>query len=362
MADSATDLEQKIPVDEHISRLRTVISSVVATSKSIDDLLQSDDVASLGKGSPGISLLGLKADTMASYVHHLGLRSLFALSQVASDRLTDGKPADDEQDGELAMDSKVLDKAIRELLVHDRIILERGVRTLEKKIEYQIQKLLRATATTPAKKGKASDVDASDSEKSGADGGDAGSEIGEAASDDDDEEEKKKKEEEEEEEDDLPLSYKPRPNLLVADAPSQPSASGASSKKYVPPKINPTKLPSTKTLAGHTTTKQTNRMRRNQALEEYLQETTSTAPEAAPSVGTNVLGHGRGGTRTQRAQANEDRIRGYEESNFVRLQEDGKNKRKKPRQDEFMGENWDLGTGNYGAVKRKKKSIWDRNR
>ncbi|KAK9390192.1 hypothetical protein V1515DRAFT_589487 [Lipomyces mesembrius] len=349
MSDSATDLEKKGPTDELVSGLRTVISSIEATSKSIDNLLQSYDVASLGKGSPGISLLGLKADTMASYVHHLGLRSLFALSQIAGDNVGNEQQTQDQE--EVCMDPKLLDKAIRELLVTDRVILERGVRPLEKKIEYQIQKMLRAISIAPTNKANATDEGASDIEKSGDSEEKSDSANGAASADRD------------EEEDDLPLSYRPRPNLLVANTPRELTISSSSTKKYVPPKINPTKLPSTKTLASQAAAKQTNRMHRNQALEEYLEETTSTAPEAAPSVGANVLGHGRGGTRTQRAQAKEDKIRGYEEANFVRLQDEGKNKRKKPRQDEFMGENWDLSTGNiYGAVKRKKKSVWDRNR
>ncbi|KAK9375324.1 uncharacterized protein V1513DRAFT_44701 [Lipomyces chichibuensis] len=347
MSDSATDLERKSPTDELVSGLRTVISSIDATSKSIDNLLQSNEVVGLGKRSPGISLLGLKADTMASYVHHLGLRSLFALSQLAGDNNGDEQKSQDQV--EVCMDPKLLDKAIRELLVTDRVILERGVRPLEKKIEYQIQKMLRAI--TPTKQSKPTDEGAFDIEKSGDNDEKSDSETRAASTDGD------------EEEDDLPLSYKPRPNLLVANTPRESTISSSSTKKYVPPKINPTKLPSTKALAGQAAAKQTNRMHRNQALEEYLEETTSTAPEAAPSVGANVLGHGRGGTRTQRAQAQEEKIRGYEEANYVRLQDEGKNKRKKPRQDEFMGENWDLSTGNiYGAVKRKKKSVWDRNR
>ncbi|KAK9362160.1 hypothetical protein V1504DRAFT_38636 [Lipomyces starkeyi] len=349
MSDSATDLEKIGPTDELVSGLRTVISSIDATSKSIDDLLQSYDVASLGKSSPGISLLGLKADTIASYVHHLGLRSLFALSQVAGDNIGNENQTQDQE--EVCMDPKLLDNAIRELLVTDRVILERGIRPLEKKIEYQIQKMLRSISIAPTKKSNATDVGAFDIEKSGDSEEMSDSETGAASADGD------------EEEDDLPLSYKPRPNLLVANTPKESTISSSSTKKYVPPKINPTKIPSTRALAGQVVAKQTYRMHRNQALEEYLEETTSTAPEAAPSVGANVLGHGRGGTRTQRAQAKEDKIRGYEEANFVRLQDEGNNKRKKPRQDEFMGENWDLSTGNiYGAVKRKKKSVWDRNR
>ncbi|KAK9246356.1 hypothetical protein V1506DRAFT_174960 [Lipomyces tetrasporus] len=340
MNGSATDLE-KSPTEELVSSLKTVISSVDATSKSIDTLLNSGDLANLGKGSPGISLLGLKADTIASYVHNLGLRLLFALAQVAGDEAANEPHM---QDGEEdRMDSKQMDTAIRKLLVTDRVILERGVRPLERKIEYQIQKLLRTASAASTKHSNASER-----EKSSDDDERSGSER--AASADDDEEE-----------DDLPLSYKPRPSLLVASTPTESSSkSSLSTKKYVPPKINPTKLTSTK---GKAATKQTKRMQRNQALEEYLEETTSTAPEAAPSVGANVLEHGRGGTRTKRAQANEDRVRGYEEANFLRLQDQGKNKRKQNRQDEFMGENWSLGTGDiYGAVKRKKRSVWDRNK
>ncbi|KAK9325075.1 hypothetical protein V1517DRAFT_315322 [Lipomyces orientalis] len=351
MNGSATDLE-KSPTDEVISSLKTVISSVDATSKSIDTLLNSSDLANLGKGSPGISLLGLKADTIASYVHNLGLRLLFALAQVAGDEIANEPHMQTGEEG--GMDSKQMDTAIRKLLVTDRVILERGVRPLERKIEYQIQKLLRTAASARTQHIKSTllaDEDASERDNSSDDDERPGSERVESAGDD-------------EEDDVLPLSYKPRPSQLVASTPPESSSkSSPSMKKYVPPKINPTKLPSTKNLVGPAAAKQTKRMQRNQALEEYLEETTSTAPEAAPSVGANVLGHGRGGTRTKRAQANEDRVRGYEEENFLRLQDQGKKKRKQNRQDEFMGENWSLDAGDiYGAVKRKKRSVWDRNK
>ncbi|KAK9379574.1 uncharacterized protein V2V93DRAFT_373082 [Kockiozyma suomiensis] len=333
------DIESRKSSEDVLSALKATISSIDAASSSVQKLLASDDLEQLGKGSPGISLLGLKADTMASYLHNLGVRSLFALSRISEEE----EDGEDEEENKLKPEE--LDLSIRKLLVTDRVILERGIRPLEKKIEYQIQKLLRAAAASPKKVKK---VDQSDGDSDL----DTSSEV-ESEKDEDDEEE---------ELDDLPLSYKPRPNLLVSSEPKASAASPKSSsapKKYVPPKINPTKLPSTRNMSGPVDKSQRQRVQRNRALEEYIAQSTSLAPETEVSVGSNVLDHGRGGTRTQIAQAKEDRVRGYEESNFVRLADDGKKKRK-PRSNDFMGENWDIGGGDYSQAKRKKKNAWNR--
>ncbi|KAK9479360.1 hypothetical protein V1514DRAFT_362567 [Lipomyces japonicus] len=329
---------------DSLNQLKNLVSSVEAASKSIDALQSSEEITNFQNGGvPGISLLGLKTDIMASYVHDLALRVLFSTGRLKRLNHTDDGDVADE-------DYEKMDKKIRELIVTDRTILERGIRPLEKKIDYQINKALRAAANPP--KAQKANI-------SGSDGGSDGGSDSE------------KEEIEDIEQDLVPLSFKPRPNLLVSEATGTNDQSSKRAKdedgklkKYVPPKINPTKLPFTSQLSGFSEDKPNrSRQRRNQALEEYLAQTGSGAPEAAPSVGSNVLQHGRGGTRTAKSQAKEDRVRGYEEDNFVRLQDDGKNKRKKSRQnDEFMGENWDIGTGDYSSTKRKKKSVWDRNR
>ncbi|KAK9449502.1 uncharacterized protein V1518DRAFT_416172 [Limtongia smithiae] len=334
-----------------LENLSLVASSAESATKCVDKLLSSKDLAELGEGSPGISLLALKADCMAAYLHALGVRTLFGVEAIAEK--LENESAD--SDGTIAADGadnnnevQDIDDDIRKLLVTERVVLERGVRPLEKKINYQVQKLLRATAGKSTKK----------AEKEPAAGDDEGSNS--------DQNSGTSEGEEDFDGDDLPLTYKPRPNLLVsADSKKDSSSSAKSSsstKKYVPPKINPTKLPTAKPLSA--SQRRAARPHKNQALEEYISETTSTLPESAPSVGSNVLNHGRGGTRTQRAQVREDRVSKYEEENFTRLADDSKKKRKKPRTDEFMGETWDFGRGNsiYGAVKRKKRSVYDRSK
>ncbi|KAK7206074.1 hypothetical protein BZA70DRAFT_275632 [Myxozyma melibiosi] len=344
--------------DELLAALKATVASVDATSASVKKLLASDDLEQLGKGSPGVSLLSLKANSMAGYLHNLGVRSLFALSTLSEKEESSSKSSDEENEAggdNNEMAPAELDLEIRKLLVTDRVVLERGIKPLEKKIEYQIQKLLRAANNPPKAVTKTLKHSGSDSESSAEDDDDDASE----------DEDEKEDDEEQEELDDLPLSYKPRPNLLVSSEPEASSTSSFSKasapKKYVPPKINPTKLPSTRNMSGPVDKAQRQRVQKNRALEEYIAQSTSLAPEAEVSVGSNVLNHGRGGTRTQMAQVKEDRVRGYEESNFVRLAEDGKKKRK-PRSDEFMGENWDLGGGDYSQAKRKKKGVWDRHR
>ncbi|KAK9461806.1 uncharacterized protein V1516DRAFT_673031 [Lipomyces oligophaga] len=349
--------EDKIAEDQkYVLAMKTVSSSIESVNQRIKTLLDSSDLAQLGKDSAGVSLMGLKDETMTSYLHDLVLRCLISLASSDQELIEEESSANETLDqGPKSLDE--FDDEVRKLIVTDRVILERGVRPLEKKIEYQIQKLLRA-ADAPIKTSKFAkkiDYNSDEDESALSDEQTSGNAFGE--------DEEENEDEEEDEEDDLPLSYKPRPNMLVNSTSSRTKQSKESSKpaKYIPPKINPTKLPSTRNTSGQQSAKLVNKLRKNTALEEYITETTSTAPESAPSVGANVLAHGRGGTQTTRDLAQESRIRGYEEMNFIRLAEN-KSKRKKPNQNEFMGEDWDLGSGDYSAARRKKRSIWDRNR
>ncbi|KAK9456133.1 hypothetical protein V1511DRAFT_496641 [Dipodascopsis uninucleata] len=331
-----------------MNSLKDIVSGVEKATKEISDILNGEDLNELASNAdrvPGISLLNAKAEIMASYLGDMTLRMLSATSALAARKEQERQVEGGEKDEVPPIEIEREDD-IRKLIIVNRVFLERGIKPLEKKIDYQIHKLIRAGNTVLEKKTK---ISKSKSSKNTSDTDDSNDEQDDSDSGEDEE---------------IPLSFKPRPNMLVSVEKESNEAKTENSKsKYIPPKINPTKLPSTNTMNGPTDSKvKTTRRKRNQALEEYIEQTTSMIPEAAPSVGSNVLQHGRGGTRTAKEQVKEDRVRNYEESNFIRLQEMGKKQKKRRARDEFMGENWDFGIGDYGSTKKKKKSLWDRNK
>ncbi|KAK9471110.1 uncharacterized protein V1510DRAFT_404500 [Dipodascopsis tothii] len=279
--------------------------------------------AALGKvdapaDTDGVSLLTLKTELLESYVQALAVQIAGAVGSAAGR----GPAAE----------------RARQLLVTDRVTLEKGVRPLEKKIEYQLTKLVEAARQQDAKAAARSQTGSDDD-----------------GSDDDED----------------ALAFRPRPEALAAAA-APASASGA----YVAPRISAAR-PAAKG-------ERPARAKRNFALEEYIAEHgtgSGAAPEAAPSVGstTRLVKVGRGrqyADKSERELREDARVRDYEEDNFVRTDQFGGKKRaaKKARgraADQFMGEDWGFTNkrkgatdGIYDAVKRKRprESVWERNR
>ncbi|KUI55899.1 hypothetical protein VP1G_03310 [Cytospora mali] len=269
----------------------------------------------------GLSLLDVKNELLLSYLQNLVFLILVKLRKA--------KQGDsDDEDEESSLDDEVVKK-----LVELRLYLEKGVRPLEDKLRYQIEKVLRATDDAERnEKAKQAAVQTGSESESGSD-----AESGEDESEDE-------------------MAPKAnvtayRPNLSSLARPAATESAGKSSKDtngvYRPPKIAPTSMPTTERRE-----KRERGPMRSATMDEFVADELSTAPIAQPSIGTNIVQFGRR-LKTASERKDETERRDYEERNFVRLPKESKKDRAQKAQREgrssrmdYGGEEWrDLGMG-----------------
>ena len=303
-----------------VSSLLTTFEDSVQSANGI--LPKPSDLA---PPADGISLLSTKNELFLSYLQHLTFLLILKLDAYA-DAIKRNRTANSDTD-----------VANVKKLIELRIYLEKGVRPLESKLKYQIDKVLRAAEDDarstvgravvngkrrPKSDQKAlkSDGEGSDSESGSTDSG--MSSTAEPAIND--------------------LSY--RPNLTAftrpekSKRPSSPSQS--QSGPYRPPHITPTALvpPAPRgTKAG--------KPRQSATLDEFVADELSTAPQTQPSIGSSILDRGRKITTARERETDKER-RQYEETNLVRLPKEGKKEKGRKRRQEYGGEEWrGLGEG-----------------
>lgn len=294
--------------------LKDVLSSFTSATTSTTAGLP--DVGTLTPPDHGITLLDAKNELFLSYLQTLALRNLSVLRTIKS-----GNNADHAQ--------SLNDKLTKKLVEH-RVYLERGVRPLEQRIKYQVDKAVKAAddeerAATqkaqPKANGRAKPA-ASDSEED---------------SDEDDEDA------DEQDADDIDaLSYRPNPSAFAAPAAAAADDNAARKAKsredgvYRPPRVSATAMPTTETR------QKKERPGRSATLDEYVSSELATAPLAQPSIGSNVTA---GGRRTKNAKdlEKERERRDYEETNLVRLPKESKKelaKQKAREGNQYGGEEW----------------------
>lgn len=279
-------------------------------------------ISSVEAPKDGISLLDVKNELLLSYLQNLIFLILVKLRK--------SKQSISNDDNDHVDDGEVVKK-----LVELRLYLEKGVRPLEEKLRYQIERLLRAAdnAERNEKAAQAAAASSSDSE----------------SSDEDSEEE------DQSEEDPVPApnvaGIQARPLYGAMARRPAVDAAGKHSKEndgiYRPPKIAPTVMP--------TFDKREKRERgpiKSATMDEFVADELSTAPVAQPSIGTNIAQFGRR-LKTASERKEEDERREYEERNFTRLPKESKKERaQKAARDgrsgrmDYGGEEWrDLGMG-----------------
>lgn len=282
-------------------------------------------IPSIEAPKDGISLLDVKNELLLSYLQNLVFLILVKLRQAKQSNF------EDEQDN-TGIDDEVVKK-----LVELRLYLEKGVRPLEDKLRYQIEKVLRA-ADDAERNEKAAQAAADPALKS------------ESESDSDSEDGSEESEDEASGKANVAdLAF--RPNLSAV---ARATADGGASKGvkdangiYRPPKIAPTAMP--------TTERRETRQRgpiKSATMDEFVADELSTAPLAQPSIGTNIVQYGRR-LKTANERKEEDERRNYEERNFVRLPKESKKDRAKNAEiagrrsrTNYGGEEWrDLGMG-----------------
>lgn len=225
----------------------------------------------------------------------------------------------------------------REKSIENRIVLERGVKPLEKKLQYQLDKLAR-TYTRMEK--EYIDAEKRALEKSANNTNDSDSN-----SDHDDDSDSSSSEEEEE------MTFKPNTDSFITreseskikkhrksktveeeEEEEGKSEDEGSAGVYKPPKINAVLPP---TMQRHfedkfnaKNHKDRSAGSRMQAMEEYLKES-SEQPDWESSIGADIVDHGRGGIKSRRDTEKDRRVQEYEESNMTRLSLNGSKKEKK---------------------------------
>ncbi|KAG0672508.1 hypothetical protein C6P45_001972 [Maudiozyma exigua] len=326
--------------------LKEMEGSLNATSEAIDKLESAfvhssesnGDIASYLNVDENVkvSLLSLKNGSMLSY-----LSALFSIIESKMD------PESKDPTGNKG----------RESSIENRIVLERGVKPLEKKLGYQLDKLVRSY--TRAEK------EYKDAEKRATE---LTSNVNRAGSDDESEDASSSDEEDE-------MSY--RPNMLnpKKSAAKKSARSSETIEKeaeqekeedqenddiYRPPKINAMLPPQATThfedkfsVKDH---KDRSNLSKMQAMEEYIKDQ-SEQPDWGTSIGADILDHGRGGIKSSRDTEKERRVTTFEEENFTRVNHMGMNKteRKKQRQRQRMAKANIIGGEDFGIFNSKRK-------
>lgn len=341
-------LQPVVPTISTMSKVDTLLKEIISSTKSAEDSVKG--LIAFVKGSSsqhpelvrnllaksnlpleGVSLLGLKNESLASYINNIVLVVLAHLERLENDLDT----------GSSAVERSIV----------QRVTLEKGVKPLEKKLSYQLDKMIRAYGRMEQDEMKA--------EQKLSDKG--SEEAVESDSEDDSEDDE--------------LAYRPDASSLAKLTSSKtklkPSSAAVSpsNEKYRPPKISamaPPTAAKSHDIDAHMTS---SKNRKLQSMEEYLQEQ-SDVPMMEASVGSTIVEHGRGGVKTQHDRKKEQEIQTYEEDNFVRLPTNQTKKSFKEKQrdirNQFAGEDWSMFNNNKDVTrqgtsrKRKATTVWDR--
>ena len=288
-----------------------------------------------------ISLLDLKNEVMLSYLHNIVHLVLVRLRGAR-----EGEKAD-------------IANCVKQL-VELRVMLEKGVKPVETKLRYQIDKVVRRSVEA--------EIASQTTVKGAGDGDEDGSEIEDKGGDVDDDATKRGggiRVNTTLDADGQPvrpkftlpittttslaedLSYRPHPAALTKATPGarNPDTTAASDGIYRPPHISAVSMTTT-TITGPVIPTARAATRRSYALDSFVTEELSSAPAVEPSIGSTIVASGRS-IRTAEARREEAERREYEESNFVRLpklsKKDAAQKRKRDARvsaHAFGGEDW----------------------
>ena len=307
----------------------------------------------------GISLLDVKNELFLSYVQNLAFLIIIKLKHASA-------PEDDEsgRDGLANVHEEVVKK-----LAELRLYLEKGVRPLEGRLKYQIDKVVRAAEDAD----RAAKVKLTKTNGDGATSAHVRRNTAENGDVDEDDEE------------DLSdgsadineLSYRPNPSAMLRAVSSLDRKKDEDGTRrdgiYRPPQITPTVMPVTRSKSERDGRRPT----KSATLDEFIATEMSAAPVSEPSIGSTIISSGRR-NKTQRERDEESEKRQYEESHFVRLPTDSKKDRAKqgrrPNNGGFGGEEWrnlDVGLnriekltqkragGSGGLAKSRKRAVED---
>lgn len=297
--------------------LESLLTTLVSSIQSATEALPTEDIL---PPKEGISLLDVKNDLLLSYLQNLVFLILLKLRARS-------KQSEAQKEIGLQPHDEVVQK-----LVELRVYLEKGVRPLENRLKYNIDKIIRTAddaarklarpaARSKSKKMKAdAESDASDAES-----------VGSTQTEDDEDE----------------MTYGPRGTAMArakAEASQEKTKEAAKDGFYRPPKITPMAMPTTEGREA----RRDRRPGKSTTLDEFIATELSSAPIAEPSIGSTIT-HGGRHTKSEKERREENERREYEEANFTRLAPLSKKEQKKRGRGQeggFGGEEWrGLGAG-----------------
>ena len=314
--------------------LENIRTSLSSAASSLPVAGKDDEAGNVTIQPPqdGISLLDVKNEILLSYLHNFIFLILFQLRNLSSS-------SDNEE--------SLGEEAVRKL-VELRAYLDRGVKPLEGRLKYQVDKVIKAAEDAERARRGSQTVKDSKAEGSGEDESSSGDKSGGSEEDSDGKDE---------ENDIDDMAYRPNVSALSKSAEWQAksrttkAAEGTSRSTsdgiYRPPKIMPTALPSTEDRRE----REERRKPKSNVIDEFVSAEMSSAPVAEASVGSAIRAGGRH-TRTRKEKEDEAERQAFEETHFMRLPKESKKERAKKRRGRggpeatFGGEEWrGLGEG-----------------
>ncbi|KAF4547195.1 U3 small nucleolar ribonucleoprotein LCP5-like protein [Elsinoe fawcettii] len=327
-----------VNVEDNLASIQASIEAASSVLPTSDSILPPEN---------GISLLDAKNEIFLSYLQSLALRNLEVIRSVRK-----FLPNKQDTNGTSKDTSKLQDEIVEDL-VKQRVYLEKGVRPLEDRLKYTIDKTLRAAEEQERKAQQSQAPNGKDSAKRSDE--DSGSESDSSP----------------DEEDVLALGPNRSsmlPKRARTDEKSRP-ARGEENKTgvYKPPRITATSMPD---FDRRQRSSRNDRPDRSRTLDEYVSAELTEGPAAQPSIGANIAQGGRRQISAREREKEQER-REYEETNLVRLPKESKKDRakKRARDGGFGGEDWrGLGDGLdridslTRGTKRKKESALEKSR
>jgi U3 small nucleolar ribonucleoprotein protein LCP5 len=294
--------------------LESLLATLVSSIQSATEALPTEDIL---PPKDGISLLDAKNELLLSYLQNLVFLILLKI------RARSGKSGSLE-DRALHPQDEVVQK-----LIELRVYLEKGVRPLENRLKYNIDKIIRTAddaarrTSQPNAKAKSSSKKSKNNTGSDSNASDAGSDS--AQSDDDEDE----------------MAYGPRGAAMArtkADPKEERTKESAKDGIYRPPRITPMAMP----IPESREERRERRPGKSATLDEFIATELSSAPIAEPSIGSTIVNGGRH-TKSEKERREENERRDYEEANFTRLAPISKKEQAKKGRGQgggFGGEEW----------------------
>ncbi|KAF2134522.1 hypothetical protein P153DRAFT_3556 [Dothidotthia symphoricarpi CBS 119687] len=291
--------------------LQSLLATLTSSIQSATEALPKDDIL---PPKEGISLLDVKNELLLSYLQNLVFLILLKLRARSS---TNGDPK--------VQDLHPQDEVVQKL-VELRVYLEKGVRPLENRLKYQIDKIIRTADDAMRRTNQAAAKPKSRKTQGGAESDNSDAESAASAQTEDDEDE---------------MTFGPNSAALARvklDGAEARTKESAKDGIYRPPKITPMSMPTTEGREE----RRERRPGKSATLDEFIATELSTAPIAEPSIGSTIMDGGRR-TKSEKERREENERREYEESNFTRLAPKSKKDQTKERgrrDGGFGGEEW----------------------